>query len=161
MQKGACCTEPAPDRWRHRKQAGKLRRERRSSDFLASCRHSKHRLQHAVRCLAGRLQTGRVIYAGRDSADHAFRDALAQLAARAASLRPLIEVPDGVAVTTREDERQTYYFVLNLAEIPHDGIGLPTAMDDWLNGRRSLRSIGLEPLGVAVLSVPKDSGAQC
>jgi beta-galactosidase len=115
------------------------------------------RMQDRPAVVRHRYKAGWVIYAGTDSADHGFHEALAQLAAQTASLQPLVEVPPGVAVTTREDERQTYYFVLNLTETPHDGIGLPTAMDDWLNGRPGVRAISLEPLGVALLSVAKDN----
>jgi beta-galactosidase len=104
-----------------------------------------------------RYQKGWVIYAGTDSGEHGFHEALAQLAATAAGVAPLLTVPRGVAVTTREDQDHVYYFVLNLTETPHNEIALPRAMDNWTDGDRSVSSIRLEPLGVAVLVSAKAS----
>ena len=47
---------------------------------------------------------------------------------------------------------QTYYFVLNLTETPHDEIALPYAMDDWTDGTQGVRTIRLEPLGSCACS---------
>jgi beta-galactosidase len=116
------------------------------------------RMQGRPAVLRHRYGAGWVIYAGTDSGQHGFHEALARVAAGAAGLHPLIEVPRGVAVTTREDEQQTYYFVLNLTETPHQKIALPVAMDDCVSGQRGLRSVSLEPLGIAVLVVPKQNG---
>jgi beta-galactosidase len=115
------------------------------------------RMQGRPAVVRNRYKAGWVIYAGTDSGEHGFHEALMEVAAQAAGLRPLLEVPRGVAVTTREDEHHTYYFVLNLTETPHEGISLPSSMDDWLNGRSGVRSISLEPLGVALLAVAKGS----
>lgn len=104
-----------------------------------------------------RYQKGWVIYAGTDSGDHGFHEALAQLAADAAGVVPLLAVPRGVAVTTREDEHHVYYFVLNLTETPHKGVALPRQMENWTDGGRSVSSVSLEPLGVAVLMAAKVS----
>ena len=104
-----------------------------------------------------RYKSGWVIYAGTDSGEHRFHEALAQLGAKAAGLSPLIDVPTGVAVVTRDDGNQTYYFVLNLTETPHDAIALPYALDDWTNGTQGVRTIRLEPLGVALLVAPKNN----
>lgn len=102
-----------------------------------------------------RYRKGWVIYAGTDSGEHGFHEALAQIAATAAGVTPLLTVPRGVAVTTREDEHHVYYFVLNLTETPHDEITLPRRMENWTDGARSVSSIRLEPLGVAVLAASK------
>ena len=104
-----------------------------------------------------RFQKGFVIYAGTDSGEHGFHEALAQLAASAANLTPLLEVPRGVAVTTREDQHYVYYFVLNLTETPHDEIALPRKMENLTDGGRGVSSVRLEPLGVAVLAAAKAS----
>jgi beta-galactosidase len=104
-----------------------------------------------------RHQKGWVIYAGTDSGEHGFHEALAQLAASAAGVTPLLAVPRGVAVTTREDQHHVYYFVLNLTETPHDDIALPRQMENWMAGGRSVSSVSLDPLGVAVLAAAKTS----
>jgi beta-galactosidase len=102
-----------------------------------------------------RYRKGWVIYAGTDSGDRGFHEAVAQLAADAAQLPALLSVPRGVVVTTREDARYRYYFVLNLTETPHDAIALPQPMEDWASGGQRLTSLRLEPLGVALLAVEK------
>lgn len=104
-----------------------------------------------------RYQKGWVIYAGTNSGDHGFHESLAQLAANAAGVTPLLTVPRGVAVTTREDDHNVYYFVLNLTETPHDEIALPRRMENWTEGARNVSSIHLDPLGVALLAAPKAS----
>jgi beta-galactosidase len=106
-----------------------------------------------------RYKAGWVIYAGCDSGEHRFHESLALLGARVAGLSPLIDVPAGVAVVTREDDNHTFYFVLNLTERPHDAIALPNAMDDWVSDAQSIRTIHLEPLGVALLAAPRKSAS--
>jgi beta-galactosidase len=98
-----------------------------------------------------RYRKGWVIYSGTDSADHGFQEALAQLAGTAAQLPPLLSVPRGVAVTTREDADHVYMFVLNLVETKHDAVPLPQPMENWTEGGRRVTSLQLEPLGVALL----------
>jgi beta-galactosidase GanA len=102
-----------------------------------------------------RYEKGWVIYAGTDSGEHGFHEALANLAAAAAGVKPLLEVPRGVAVTSREDQHRVYYFVLNLTETPHDNIALPRPMENWTENRRSVSSVRLEPLGIALLAATK------
>jgi beta-galactosidase len=110
------------------------------------------RMEGRPAVVRNRYKQGWVIYQGTDSADHGFHEAVARLAADAAGLRPLIDVPRGVVVTTREDDQHVYTFLLNLTETPHSDIHLPRAMHDYLNGDRKVQSISLEPLGIAVLA---------
>jgi beta-galactosidase GanA len=98
-----------------------------------------------------RHKQGWVIYAATDSGDHSFHEALAQAAANAVGLQPLLNVPRGVAVTTRTDGKREFMFVLNLTETAHDAISLPTPMEDWANGGRTVSTLELGPLGVALL----------
>jgi beta-galactosidase len=100
---------------------------------------------------------GWVIYAGTDSGEHGYHEELAQLAASAAALLPLLAVPRGVAVTTREDQGHVYYFVLNLTDAPHGNIPLPAPMKNLTDKDRMVASIDLEPLGVALLAAPRES----
>lgn len=114
------------------------------------------RMEGRPAVVRNRYKQGWVIYQGTDSADHGFHEAVARLAADAAGLRPLIDVPRGVVVTTREDDQHVYTFLLNLTETPHSDIHLPRAMHDYLNGDRKVQSISLEPLGIAVLAGVKE-----
>jgi len=98
---------------------------------------------------------GWVIYAGTDSPQHGFHETLAMLGAKAAGLTPLIDAPRGVEVVSRDDDENTFYFLLNLTETPHEGIALPHAMDHLLTGQQRLTHVSLGPLEVAVLSVPR------
>lgn len=104
-----------------------------------------------------RYEKGWVIYAGTDSGEHGFHEALARLGANAAGVKPLLDVPRGVAVTTREDQDHLYYFVLNLTETPQDNIALPQPMENWTENRRKVSRIRVEPLGVVVLATAKAS----
>jgi beta-galactosidase len=113
------------------------------------------RMEGRPAVVRNRYKQGWVIYQGTDSADHGFHEAVARLAADAAGLRPLIDAPRGVVVTTREDDQHVYTFLLNLIETPHSHIHLPRAMHDYLDGQREVQSISLEPLGVAVLAMAK------
>jgi beta-galactosidase len=114
------------------------------------------RMEGRPAVVRNRYRRGWVIYQGTDSADHGFHEAVARVAADAAGLQPLIDVPRGVAVTTREDDLHVYTFLLNLTETPHSDIRLPRAMHDCLNGEREVQSIHLEPLGLAVLTAAKE-----
>ena len=98
---------------------------------------------------------GWVVYQGADSGDHAFHEAVLRVATEPLKLQPLLDVPNGVVVTTREDEQHLYTFLLNLTETPHRDIALPRRMADLLNSEREVSSVSLEPLGVAVLCVRK------
>jgi len=102
-----------------------------------------------------RRAKGRVFYVGCDSTDDAFYEALARIFGESCSLSPLIAVPYGVEVTTREDRATTYCFLLNLTETAHANIALPYAMDDLIGQRTGVTQISLEPLGVAVLAWPR------
>jgi hypothetical protein len=42
-------------------------------------------------------------------------------------------------------------FVLNLTETAHDAIALPRPMEDWVNGGRTVSTLRLDPLGVALM----------
>ncbi len=101
-----------------------------------------------------RYGKGWVFYAGCDSTDDAFYEALARMAGEAASLQPLLAAPYGVEVTSRQDENSTYYFLLNLTETAHEKIELPHPMEDLTGERRSVTQIALGPLDVAILASP-------
>lgn len=98
---------------------------------------------------------GWVMYVGTDSKDTGFYEEVARKAAAAAALRPLIAAPYGVEVTSRQDEANTYYFLLNLTENPHPEIRLPHPMADLLGGETELTRVSLGPLSVAVLTAPR------
>jgi beta-galactosidase len=95
---------------------------------------------------------GWVIYVGCDSTDDSFYEAVARAAGAAAGLSPLIDAPNGVEVTSRQDATTTYYFLLNLTEAAHDKIALPRPMDDVIAGRKGVTQISLGPFEVAVLA---------
>ncbi len=94
---------------------------------------------------------GWVIYVGCDSTSDDFYEAVARAAGAASGLTPLIQAPDGVEVTSREDGDATYYFLLNLTETPHEKIALPKPMDDLIHDQRGITEVTLGPLDVAVL----------
>lgn len=127
----------------------------RGAEVMARFRGGRMDGRPAV--VRNRYKRGWVLYQATDSGDHGYHEAVARLAANAAELRPLIDVPRGVAVTTREDEQHVYTFVLNLTEAPQHDIALPRMMRDCLNGEREVQLISLEPLGIAVLVVAKES----
>jgi len=99
-----------------------------------------------------RWQQGWVFYVATDSPEHAFHEAVAREAGAAAGLKPLIEAPYGVEVTSREDSKAIYYFVLNLTETPHRAIPLPRPMDNLITQETGVREVTLDPLGVALLT---------
>jgi beta-galactosidase len=95
-------------------------------------------------------ERGFVLYAGTDSAEVGFYEALAREAGAAGRIEPLLDVPRGVEVTTRETPDTTYYFLLNLAETAHD-IRLPQPMHELIS-EQQVSEVSLAPLGVAVLA---------
>ncbi len=95
---------------------------------------------------------GWVIYVGCDSTSDDFYEAVAQVARTASGLTPLIQAPDGVEVTSRQDGDTTYYFLLNLTETPHENIALPKPMDDLIRDLHGVTQVSLGPLEVAVLA---------
>ena len=104
-----------------------------------------------------RYRKGWVFYVGTDSASVEFHEALARAVGATAGLKPLIAAPYGVIVTSREDDATTYYFLLNLTEQPHENIMLPHPMHDLVKQHDSVTQVSLAPLGVAVLTAPKQS----
>jgi beta-galactosidase len=99
-----------------------------------------------------RWEQGWVFYVGTDCAENAFHEAVAREAGVAAQLKPLIAAPYGVEVTSREDARAVYYFLLNLTETAHRGITLPGRMDDLITGKAGVTEVSLGPLEVAVMA---------
>ena len=95
---------------------------------------------------------GWVIYVGCDSTSDDFYEALAHVACAASGLTPLIQAPDGVEVTSRQDGDTTFYFLLNLTETPQEKIALPKPMDDLLHDQHGITQVSLGPLEVAVLA---------
>lgn len=95
---------------------------------------------------------GWIIYAGTDSADVGFYETLARHVGLTARLKPLIEVPYGVEVTSRQDADTIYYFLLNMTTDPQNSIALAEPMDEVISGQTNIRQVSLEPLGVAVLA---------
>lgn len=99
-----------------------------------------------------RVGRGWVFYVGTDCAEHAFHEALARFVGTTAKLSPLISAPYGVEVTSREDSKATYYFLLNLTESSWNNIVLPRPMDNVVTGEAGVREISLGPLQVAVVA---------
>ncbi|HUA91846.1 MAG TPA: beta-galactosidase [Terracidiphilus sp.] len=98
---------------------------------------------------------GWVYYAGVDSSDDGLYETIARLLGTTANLTPLINVPYGVEVTSREDSGNTYYFLLNLTEEAHGKIELPRPMKDLIHGEDNVTRISLGPLEVAVLAAQR------
>jgi beta-galactosidase len=94
---------------------------------------------------------GFVFYSGTDSSEVGFYETLAREAAVAGRILPLLEVPVGVEVATRETHDTTYYFLLNYTETTHE-IHLPRAMDELVSQRKKISDVSLTALGVAVLA---------
>lgn len=101
-----------------------------------------------TRCRHGQ---GWIFYVGADSSEEKFYETLARRVVDVTSLQPLIDVPNGVEVTTREDIGATYYFLLNLTSEKHANIKLPEPTDDLIHDRHMITQVSLEPLDVAVL----------
>ena len=96
-------------------------------------------------------ERGFVLYAATDSAEVGFYEALAREAAVAGRLVPLLEVPKGVEVTTRETPQTTYYFLLNYTESEQQ-IHLPQPMDELIGQHDHVTEVLLAALGVAILA---------
>ena len=92
-----------------------------------------------------------MVYVGCDATSDDFYEAVAHVAGTASGLSPLIQVPYGVEVTSREDGDTIYYFLLNLTETPHENIALPKPMDND-SDRHGITQVSLGPLEVAVLA---------
>lgn len=99
---------------------------------------------------------GWVFYVGTDSTENTFHETLARAVGSTGSLSPLIAAPYGVEVTSREDAKTVFYFLLNLTETAHNDIGLPGPMDDLIAGQSGIRKVSLPPFDVAVLTAPKE-----
>lgn len=104
-----------------------------------------------------RYGKGWVFYVATDCAEDRFHETLAQIVAAAASLSPLIAVPYGIEVVSRENSEETFYFLLNLTEETHTAIQLPRPMEDLITGDHRVTQVSLGPLGVAVLAAPRES----
>ena len=98
---------------------------------------------------------GWVFYVGTDSGKREFHEALARIVGETVGLRALINAPYGVEVNSREDDKATYYFLLNLTETPYKRVSLSAAMDNVLTGERAVEAVDLGPLEVAILPVSK------
>ncbi len=98
---------------------------------------------------------GWVIYVATDSAENQFHETLARAAGNLAKLSPLISVPSGVEIVSREDGGTVFYFLLNLTEEMHNNIVLPHPMDELVREQAGVTKMSLDPLGVAVLASPK------
>ena len=99
-----------------------------------------------------RYGRGLVYYIGVDGLEAGFYEAIARLVGEAAELKPLLEAPDGIEVTSRRDESSTFYFLLNQTEESHTAIALPHPMNDLIGGRQGVTRISLGPLESAVLA---------
>ena len=95
---------------------------------------------------------GWVFYVGCDSTDDEFYETVSRAAASASGLKPLIEVPYGVEVTSRQEGGTIYYFLLNLTEIAHENIALPHPMEDLIHDQRGVSQVSLGPLAAVVLA---------
>ncbi len=102
-----------------------------------------------------RHQYGRgfVLYAGTDSAEVGFYEALAREAGTAGRIEHLLDVPRGVEVTSRETADTTYYFLLNLVENAHE-VHLPQPMEELI-AQQQVAKVSLAPLGVAILALKR------
>lgn len=120
------------------------------ADVLATIRGGGNLSGHPA-VTRNRHGSGWIFYVGADSTDNLFYETLAQQVADAIRLRPLIDAPYGVEVTSRQNGNMTYYFLLNLTAEKHSNISLPGSMDDIFGDRANISQISLEPLGVAVL----------
>jgi beta-galactosidase len=97
-------------------------------------------------------EQGWVFYVATDCAENAFYEALGREVGTAANLKPLITAPYGVEVTSREDSKASYYFLLNLTETAHARIALPERMDNLITRQSGIREVSLGPLEVALLA---------
>jgi beta-galactosidase len=100
-------------------------------------------------------QQGWVFYIATDCAENTFFEALAREAGAIAKLDPLIAAPYGVEVSSREDSKAIYYFLLNLTESAHPGIPLPAPMDNLITRESGVRDVSLGPFEVSLLSLQR------
>ena len=121
------------------------------ADVLATVRDGG-RLSGRPVVTRNRYENGWIFYVGTDSAENQFYETVARSVADKTGLKPLIEVPEGVEVTTRQTGDTTYYFLLNLTAQRHGDISLPNSMDDLVRAQTKVGQVSLEPLGVAVLA---------
>ena len=94
--------------------------------------------------------SGRVIYIAFTCHDPVFHDHLFATVAQIASISPLLAVPPGVEVATRTVNEQPVYFLLNMTT-EQKQINLPRPMTNALTREQVHGTIGLAPLGTAVL----------
>ncbi len=109
--------------------------------------------------LRNRYGQGWAFYAGTDSAESGFHEAVARAAGAKANLSPLLAAPYGVEVVSRENQGTLFYFLLNLTEKALPKIRLPQPMEDAVNGNSRVTEIALGPLDVAVLASRRDGSA--
>lgn len=103
-----------------------------------------------------RYERGWVYYVGVDCNEVEFYETFARLVGDAIELKPLIDAPRGVDVTSRQDEENSYYFLVNLTETAHENIRLPGSMNDLIHEKSGVTAVSLGPLDVAVLASKKD-----
>lgn len=93
---------------------------------------------------------GQLVYVGVDSLDRGFYVALAQELKRRFDIRPILNAPLDVEVTSRSTDRFEYIFLLNLTEQARQ-IELPTPMREMIADKEARGTLSLGPLDVAVL----------
>jgi beta-galactosidase len=99
-----------------------------------------------------RFGQGWVFYVGVDSMEDQFYESLARRIGKVGGIKSLIAAPYGVEVTSRKDDKATYYFLLNVTGNDYKSIALPYPMTDIVSGHSRLTHVSLKPFGVAVLS---------
>lgn len=92
---------------------------------------------------------GRALYVATRP-DAAYLDALLGRLEEQLALSPALHVPEGVEVTQRQGERETYTFLLNHLRTPQD-ITLAQPMRDMLTQQLYEQEIRLPALGVVIL----------
>ena len=100
-----------------------------------------------------RFGRGHVVYVGADSRDVEFYVQLAAFLRRRFAIEPLLEVPFGVSVVSRQTKGALYLFVLNLTDQPRT-ITLPSPKRDLNTGALLKGTVELAPLDVWVLTDP-------
>ncbi|MFP5267705.1 MAG: beta-galactosidase trimerization domain-containing protein [Acidobacteriota bacterium] len=106
----------------------------------------------AITC--NRYGKGWAFYAGADRAEEGLYETLARSAASACAIKPLIEVPYGVEVVSRQDAGAVYYFLLNLTPAAQGPIRLARPMDECISSKAGLTHVLLGPLDVVILAEP-------
>jgi beta-galactosidase len=95
---------------------------------------------------------GQVYYIGVDAVEDAFYEQIARRVGEAAGLKPLMDAPAGVEVTSRRDDSTTFYFLLNQTEETYTTITLPHPMDDLVREKQEVTHVSLGPLESVVLA---------